>query len=323
MVTPSARSSPVTEVQADLVTADVQTSKPPFVLSAIRALRPKQWIKNGALLAPLIFAKGMFGPGLLLKSLLAVVSFSLLASGVYVVNDWFDREKDRLHPDKRRRPIAAGEIGMGGAIGIIVACWVTSGAIGWYVNPSFVGVLGSYLLLQILYTGGLKRLVLLDIMAIALGFILRVVAGAVAIQVDVSNWLFLCTLVFALFLGFAKRRAELSQLEDATAHRASLADYTVPLLDQMMSICAACSILAYGLYTVSKETVDHVGSDHLKFTVPFVVYGIFRYLFLVHKRGAGGAPEKVLLGDMPLLVDIALFLGVAGWALYGAKLIGQ
>ena len=148
-------------------------------------------------------------------------------------------------------------------------------------------------------------------MSIALGFILRL-AG-----VRRSTWwsqTFLCTLPGAV-PEFAKRRAELSSLE-CQSHRASLADYTVPLLDQMMSICAACCILAYGLYTVSKETVDHVGSDRLKFTVPFVVYGVFRYLFLVHKRGAGGAPEKVLLGDAPLLVDIALFLGVAGWALY-------
>lgn len=292
-------------------------AKPPLIVAAIRALRPKQWTKNGALLVPIIFARSIFAEGLLLKAIVAVIAFSLLASGVYVVNDWFDREKDRLHPEKRLRPIAAGHLGGGPALALVVLCWLVAGALAWWINPTFTGVLGGYLLLQVLYTGGLKRLVLLDIMAIALGFILRVVAGAEAIQVEVSNWLFLCTLLGALFLGFAKRRAELSSLEgDASSHRASLADYTVPLLDQMMSICAACSILGYGLYTVSKETVEHVGSDHLKFTIPFVVYGIFRYLFLVHKRGAGGAPEKVLLGDAPLLIDLALFFAVAGWALY-------
>lgn len=294
----------------------VSSQKPPLVVAAIRALRPKQWIKNGVLLVPLLFAKNALSPSYALKALFAVAAFSLLASGVYVGNDWFDREKDRLHPEKRRRPIAAGHLSGFWAAVLLVGCWVLAAGIALWIGPSFTMVLGFYLVLQVLYTGGLKRLVLLDIMAIALGFILRVVAGAEAINVDVSNWLFLCTLLGALFLGFAKRRAELSSLEDASAHRASLADYTVPLLDQMMSICAACCILAYGLYTVSKETTDHVGSDGLKFTVPFAVYGVFRYLFLVHKRGAGGAPEKVLLGDPPLMVDIGLFLLVAGWVLY-------
>lgn len=290
--------------------------RPPLPLAAFRALRVKQWAKNGALLAPLLFAKGIFAQGLALKAGLAVVSFSLLASGVYVVNDWFDREKDRLHPEKRKRPIAAGHLGGGAAGAVVALCWGASAALAWHLGPGFSGVLGGYLALQVLYTGVLKRLVLLDIMAIALGFILRVVAGAAAIDVVVSNWLFLCTLLLALFLGFAKRRAELSSLEDATAHRANLADYTVPMLDQMMSISAAACILAYGLYTVAKETVDHVGSDHLKFTVPLVVYGMFRYLFLVHKRGAGGAPEKVLFEDPPLLVTVALCVAVAGWVLY-------
>lgn len=298
----------------------VDGPKPNPIVAAIRALRPKQWTKNAILLVPLLFAKGIFEKGLAVRALIAVGIFSLLASGVYVVNDWFDRDKDRLHPAKRKRPIAAGHLSGLGAVGLVAICWGVAGVGAWWLSPAFAAVLGSYLLLQVLYTSALKQMVLLDIMAIALGFILRVVAGATAIDVVVSNWLFLCTLLGALFLGFAKRRAELSSLEDnatATAHRASLADYTVPLLDQMMSICAASIILAFGLYTVSKETVEHVGSDHLKFTVPFVVYGVFRYLFLVHKRGAGGAPEEVLLSDAPLLIDIALILAVSGWALYG------
>jgi 4-hydroxybenzoate polyprenyltransferase len=200
---------------------------------------------------------------------------------------------------------------------VVGVCWALAGGIGWRLGVPYLEVLGGYLALQVLYTGWLKQLVILDVMAIALGFILRVIAGAVAIDVVVSNWLFLCTLFLAVFLGFAKRRAELSSLEDnATAHRANLADYTVPMLDQMMSISAASTILAYGLYTVSKETVDHVGSDRLKYTVPVVVYGVFRYLFLVHKRGAGGAPEKVLLSDRPLQGDIVVFLAIAAWALY-------
>lgn len=294
----------------------VTTPAPLWPVAAIKALRPKQWTKNGVLLAPLLFAKSAGEGGLVLKALIAVVAFSLLASGVYVVNDWVDREKDRLHPEKRRRPIAAGHLGLGSAVLLVVLCWSGAAGLGSWLGASFLSVLGGYLLLQVLYTGGLKHMVLLDVMAIALGFILRVVAGAVSINVEVSNWLFLCTLLGALFLGFAKRRAELSSLEEASAHRANLADYTVPMLDQMMSIAAACTVLAYGLYSVSAETVARVGSDRLKFTVPCVVYGVFRYLFLVHKRGQGGAPEKVLLGDLPIQLTIAVILGIAAWALY-------
>lgn len=294
----------------------VTTSAPLWPVAALKALRPKQWTKNAVLLAPLLFAKSASEGGLVIKALVAVVAFSLLASGVYVVNDWVDREKDRLHPEKRRRPIAAGHLGAGSAVLLVVLCWSGAAGLGYWLGTSFLGVLGGYLLLQVLYTGGLKHMVLLDVMAIALGFILRVVAGAVSINVEVSNWLFLCTLLGALFLGFAKRRSELSSLEEASAHRANLADYTVPMLDQMMSIAAACTVLAYGLYSVSAETVARVGSDRLKFTVPCVVYGVFRYLFLVHKRGQGGAPEKVLLGDLPIQLTIAVILGIAAWALY-------
>ncbi|MCC6337809.1 MAG: decaprenyl-phosphate phosphoribosyltransferase [Myxococcales bacterium] len=300
-----------------MTTSALDTQAPILPIAMIRALRPRQWAKNAVLLVPLLFAKGVLEKGLVFHALAAVAAFSLLASGVYVVNDWVDREKDRLHPEKRKRPIAAGHLNGTLALLLLVLCWGGAAGIGWYVGQGFLGVMGGYLVLQVLYTGALKKLVILDVMAIALGFIVRVVAGAVAINVEVSNWLFLCTLLGAVFLGFAKRRAELSSLEDmATAHRSNLADYSLPMIDQMMSISAASAILGYGLYTVSRETVERVGSDRLKFTVPLVVYAVFRYLFLVHKRGAGGAPEKVVLGDVALLATIALYLAVAAWALY-------
>ena len=296
---------------------DLAVARPSLAVAAFKALRIKQWTKNGALLAPLLFAKGVVREGLPLKSVVAVLAFSFLASGVYLVNDWVDKEKDRLHPEKRHRPIAAGLLGPPMIIVLVALCWAVAAALGFWLGPQFLGVCAAYLILQVLYTLALKKAVILDVMVIALGFILRVVAGAVAINVMVSNWLFLCTLLLALFLGFAKRRHELSSLEgSASAHRANLEDYSLPMLDQMMSISAASTILAYGLYTVSQETVNHVGSDKLKFTVPCVVYAMFRYLFLVHKRGAGGSPEKVLLSDAPLLVDIAVFVGLAAWALY-------
>jgi 4-hydroxybenzoate polyprenyltransferase len=287
--------------------------------AAVRALRPRQWTKNGVLVVPLLFAKGIFREGLLVRSAVAVVAFSLLASGVYLINDWFDREKDRLHPEKRHRPIAAGHLGLGGASVLLLMCWGGAAALSVWLGLQFTYVMIAYVVMQIFYTKWLKHLVLFDVMVLALGFILRVVAGAVAIDVVVSNWLFLCTLLGAVFLGFAKRRAELSSLEEgAVAHRATLGDYTETLLDQMMSISAACTILAYGLYTVSADTIARVGSDKLKYTVPVVIYGVFRYLFLVHKRGLGGSPEKVLLSDVPTMACAAAFLGIAGWSLYSS-----
>lgn len=299
------------------MTAAPAPARPPLWLSVVRALRPRQWTKNLVLFAPLVFAKGVVREGLLVKSLLAFVAFSLLASGVYLVNDWVDREKDLKHPEKRHRPIAAGHLGGGLVAGLVAALWAATAGIGWGLGPGFLGVLGGYLGLQVAYTLGLKRLVILDVMSIALGFIFRVVAGAVAIEVVVSNWLFLCTLLGAVFLGFAKRRHELSSLnEEAASHRQNLEDYSLPMLDQMMAISAASVILAYGLYTMAPQTLEHVGNDHLKYTVPCVVYGMFRYVFLVHKRGAGGSPEKVLLSDVPTIVTILIIGGIAAWALY-------
>lgn len=291
--------------------------RPPLPVVILRALRPKQWSKNAVLFVPLVFAQNLLAGDKLLRAAVATVAFCLLASGVYVLNDWFDREQDRLHPEKRRRPIAAGHLGGRGAMLLVAVCWCGAAALGAATSLAFCGVLGLYLAQQVLYSLVLKRFVLIDIMTIALGFIVRVVAGAVAIDVTVSSWVFLCALFLALFLGFAKRRAELTTLDaDASAHRASLREYTPELLDQLMLVSATCSIVAYSLYTTATETVARVGSHGLTLTVPFVVYGIFRYLYLVHRRGAGGAPERVLLEDRPLQVSIALYLGVATVVLY-------
>jgi 4-hydroxybenzoate polyprenyltransferase len=289
----------------------------PLPVAALKALRPRQWTKNGVLLVPLLFAKSITREGLLVRSAIAVAAFSLLASGVYLVNDWFDREKDRLHPEKKHRPIAAGQLGLPSVGVLLAACWGGAAALSLTLGLPFTYVMISYVVMQLFYTLWLKHLVVLDVMVLALGFIIRVMAGAVAIDVQVSNWLFLCTLLGAVFLGFAKRRAELSSLEaGAAAHRASLGEYTETMLDQMMSISAACTILAYGLYTVSPDTIARVGSDKLKYTVPCVIYGVFRYLFLVHKRGLGGSPEKVLLSDVPTMACVAALLGIAAWGLY-------
>lgn len=282
----------------------------------IASLRPRQWTKNLIVFAPLLFAKSVLRGDAALRATLAVVSFCLLASGVYLFNDWFDREKDRRHPEKRNRAIAAGLISGGTVAATVVLCWAAGSAIAYAISPAFAAVAGSYLGLQILYSLILKKLVIVDVVAIAMGFVLRVLGGGIAISVPVSNWLYLCTLLLAVFLGFAKRRHELASIPEALSHRQNLNEYSLPLLDQMMSVVASSCILAYGLYTVSRDTIEHVGSDRLKFTVPFVIYGIFRYLFLIHKRGAGGSPEKVLLSDPPLIVDLVLFVALASWALY-------
>ncbi|MBM4380317.1 MAG: decaprenyl-phosphate phosphoribosyltransferase [Deltaproteobacteria bacterium] len=297
--------------------ASTPPAERPLPLVLLQQLRPRQWTKNAAVLAPLVFARSLFESGSALRAVLAAAGFSLAASGIYVLNDWLDREKDRLHPEKRHRPIAAGRVGPGLAGLLLAGCWAVAAALCLQLGSGFAWVLGGYVALQVLYSFWLKHQVVVDVLVIAVGFVLRVVGGAVAISVPVSNWLYLCTLLLALFLGFAKRRAELGALAgDAEAHRANLGEYSVPLLDQLISVTAACCILAYGLYTVSPDTVRRVGSDDLKFTVPFVVHGIFRYLYLVHRRGLGGSPEKVLLSDAPMVVTVLGFVSAAGLVLY-------
>jgi 4-hydroxybenzoate polyprenyltransferase len=304
---------------AEVTSLPAASRRESFARTVIRTLRPRQWTKNLVLFAPLLFAKSVFHGGSALRSVAAVVAFCMLASGIYVLNDWLDRAKDRMHPEKKNRPIAAGLISGPVATLLVAGCWSVGGSLAMWLGPTFGAVAGGYIALQVLYSVRLKQLVILDVMIIAVGFVLRVIGGAVAIDVPVSNWLYLCTLLLALFLGFAKRRHELSSLQvDAQAHRANLSEYSIPMLDQMLSVVAASCILAYGLYTVSLETIQHVGSDRLKFTVPFAIYGIFRYLFLVHRRGLGGSPERILLSDSPLMLNIALYLGVAGWALYSS-----
>lgn len=291
--------------------------EPSLARAIVRQLRPRQWTKNGAVLAPLLFAKAVFEKDNLIRGVLAAVAFSFVASGIYVLNDWLDREKDRLHPEKKHRPIAAGIIGPALAITMLAVLWAGGFGVAFWVRPEFAAVLAGYAVMQVSYSLWLKHLVILDVLLIAIGFVLRVVAGGVAIQVPVSNWLYLCTLLLALFLGFAKRRHELSSLQaDAGAHRANLSDYSLPMIDQFIAITAASCILAYGLYTVSTDTVRHVGSDDLKYTVPFVIYGFFRYLFLMHRRNMGGSPEKVLLSDPPLIICLVLYVATAAVILY-------
>jgi 4-hydroxybenzoate polyprenyltransferase len=283
----------------------------------LAALRPAQWTKNAVVLAPLVFARQATHAPSALRALGAALAFCALASGGYLLNDVADRERDRHHPLKRLRPVASGELAArtalwtGGALaaaGLFLAALLGGGAFA---------CAAGYVVLQVAYSRRLKHLPILDVFAIAAGFVLRVVAGAAAIAVPVSSWLYLCTLLLALFLALEKRRAELGLLTAvAGEHRASLAGYSLPLLDQLVTIVAACTVLAYALYTLAPETVAKFGSDRLKYTVPFVLFGIFRYLFLVARHGQGGEPERVLIRDRHIQLDVAAWLAVVAWALY-------
>ena len=283
----------------------------------LRVLRPRQWTKNLAVFAPLLFARRVFDGESALREFLAFVAFCFLSSGTYVFNDWIDREGDRLHPEKKLRPIAAFEIRARTVLLLIVICWAAGLDLGSMLGWKFAALGASYLVLQISYAFVLKHMVVLDVLSIAAGFLLRVLAGVVAIDVPVSGWLFLCALLLALFLGLAKRRQELVSLKEiATEHRRALGEYSLPLLDQMLATVAGMCILAYGLYTVAPDTVAKVGSDRLKWTLPFVLYGIFRYLYLVHRRDVTGSPEKVLLSDVPTVVNLVLYAGSVVALLY-------
>lgn len=281
-------------------------------LALVSALRPKQWLKNLFVFAPAIFANTIFEERAIEHAAAAFFIFCAVASSTYLLNDVLDRDSDRLHPVKRLRPVASGRISPGAAL-TLAALLATAGvAAAFALGLLFAALVVAYLASTIGYTLSFKHRVILDVMFLASGFVLRVAAGAAAVNVPASEWLFLCTMLLALFLGFSKRRHELTLLEgDATGHRRVLVHYSPELLDQMIVIVATSSILCYILYTVWPSTVERFGSNHLIFTVPFVIYGIFRYFYLIHQRQSGGDPTDALLTDWPLLINVLLWAAVA------------
>jgi 4-hydroxybenzoate polyprenyltransferase len=304
-----------------------------FVLS----IRPKQWTKNLIIFAALIFSKNCFQGILVLKAAAAFGVFCVLSSAIYLINDCMDIEKDRLHPVKARRPIASGRVpvrtavALGVLLGIIalVAAFLLQphfvvsltpsianrlqeeeslGGGGPKVSPSLFVVSLLYFVSFVLYSIRLKNIVLLDVMLIALGFVLRAVAGAVVIQVDISSWLLICTIFLSLFLALCKRRHELCFLVDeGRNHRRTLSEYSASLLDQLIAVVSASCMMSYALYTTSVRTVYKFHSVSLVFTLPFVIYGLFRYLYLVHRRDGGGDPSQELLTDRPTVINIILW----------------
>lgn len=280
-------------------------------------MRPKQWIKNLLVLAALVFSKNLLDGAALLRSLAAFGIFCLLSGAVYIINDLVDRESDRLHPEKRRRPIAAGRVGAGPALTWAAVAVAGSLAGALALDWQFAVVAAGYFLMQLAYSLRLKRVVVLDVLIIAVGFALRAIAGTFVIHVRLSPWLFVVTILLALFVAVAKRRHELLFLEgQGITHRSVLGKYSEPLLDQMMAVATSATVVAYCLYTIAPETIDKFGSRNLIFTFPFVLYGIYRYLYLVYRKELGGTPEKVFVTDLPMVVAILLWALAVVFILY-------
>ena len=278
------------------------------VANLIISLRPDQWTKNLIVFAALVFAVKLFDPAALALASAAFLIFCALSGSVYLINDVSDREADRLHPLKRLRPIASGALGAGTALGWAVMLGVVALAAAYALRPVFAVAAAAYLALFALYTHTLKHVVILDVMSIAIGFVLRAVAGGLVIGVPVSDWLLVCTILLALFLGLAKRRHEITALADgASGHRRILEEYDPYLLDQMIAIVAAATLVVYIIYCASPDTAERFGTHLLVLTTPFPIYGIFRYLYLVHRKHGGGSPSDLLLRDRPLLGCVALW----------------
>jgi 4-hydroxybenzoate polyprenyltransferase len=290
-----------------------------MIPALLKSLRTDQWIKNAFVLLPLVFAKQLFHFQSLLKGLTAVGLFCLLAGGTYLINDLMDLSADRAHPSKRHRPLASG------ALSTFAAKWTAGVLIGssllWgsFLGPGFLLILGIYLGLQFGYNFKLKEVVILDIFCVSAGFFLRIIGGAVAVDVTISNWLIICAIGIAMFLTLGKRRSELALLgsETASLHRKVFAHYSLHFLDQMIGIITAITLLSYMLYCISPQTIAKFQTEHLIYTFPFVLYGIFRYLYLVFQRQQGESPGSVLVSDRPLLLSVVLWGCCCVLVIYG------
>jgi len=289
-------------------------------------IRPWQWSKNGILFAGLIFSENLFHPDYLQRSFLAFIIFCLASSAVYVVNDLLDVERDRLHPEKRNRPIAAGRVGRGQAVGMFLILIAVALGLGTLLGTLFLLCLALFIVVNVAYSLWLKNIVILDVMAIAISFVIRAVAGVMALRpldpdLELSSWLLVCTLFLALFLALGKRRNELVVLEgDAANHRVTLSEYSPSFLDQLMSIVTAATVIAYAIYTIAPGTLSKFHSPALVITIPFVVYGIFRYLFLIQERGEGGRPSRTLYQDIPILLTTVGWLAMVVLVIYAHAL---
>jgi 4-hydroxybenzoate polyprenyltransferase len=292
------------------------------VSAVLRLIRPKQWIKNVVLLAGVVFAGLLSDPRYVTHALVAVAIFCILSSGIYVFNDLFDSSNDRLHPEKRSRPIAAGSVSVPAA-SVLAVVLIFGGLVAAFaLGPRFGATAVAFCVLNVLYTLWLKRHVIVDVMAIATSFEIRAIAGVEALRdldrtVALSPWLLLCTFFLAVFMALGKRRQELLLLErGAGDHRASLSDYSVDFVDTMLPMVTTSAILAFSIYTIWPDTIRKLGTDNLVYTIPLVVYGFFRYLFLIRERGLGGNPSEILFRDPSLLASVLAWMAAVVGILY-------
>lgn len=296
-----------------------------MIPALIQALRPKQWTKNLLVFAGVIFSQHLTDAPLVMRAALGFLAFSLLSGSVYLLNDLQDAEADRQHPKKRLRPIASGRLPAAVAWAALPVVVAAASAIAWGLGTGFCAVLGLYLVNNVLYSLRLKHLVILDVFMIALGFVLRAIAGVellrpVAPETQLSPWLLVCTFFGALFLAVSKRRREVVNAGGhAGGQRSVLQLYTADLLEVMLTVSAATTLMAYALYTIWPATVAKFGTESLLLTVPFVAYGVFRYLYLVRASELSEDPSQVLLSDRPIQVTVVLFLAAVTWVLYFSR----
>ena len=277
-----------------------------MLTNLLKTMRPKQWPKNVFIFTALVFVEQLFTPVPLLKTIAAFTLFCLMSSTVYLINDVADIEKDRQHPTKRLRPLASGQLKPSVAIAAAVLIPLVTLPLSFLLAPYFGLIALAYLLTMIFYSFVLKNMVILDVLTVAAGFVLRAVAGAVVISVPISPWLYVCTTLLALFIGISRRRHELVLLaENANEHRASLNEYSLPLLDQMIAVVTSATIIAYSLYTFSAPNLPP--NHAMMLTIPFVLYGLFRYLYLIHVENKGGTPEEIFLSDLPMMMALGLW----------------
>jgi len=276
------------------------------------SMRPRQWTKNLVLFAGVVFSRNLFEGGLLLRSFYGFLVFCLLSGSIYVLNDIFDRKKDAEHPIKRERPIAAGRVKPSEALPFSIAVMVLMLVVAWMLGREFFLVAAAFIALNIVYSMFLRKIVILDVFSISFDFLLRAGAGVEVLRpkapdVELSPWLLICTLFLSLFLGFCKRRNEIVFLEEAQAHRDSLKDHSVRLLDQLVGLSATTALVSYSIYTIWPTTVEKFGTSNLVYTIPFVVFGIMRYLYIVYSRDEGGDPSGTLLTEKSILIDVFIW----------------
>ena len=283
----------------------------------LASMRPEQWTKNLIVFAGALFGARLLDLTALVNAGATFVIFCALSGAVYLINDYADQAADQRHPLKRRRPIASGALSPTLALGVGIGLGLGGVAAAAAIRPMLAAVAGVYVALLIVYSFVLKHLVIIDALTIAAGFVVRAAAGAVAVAVPISHWLLVCTTLLALFLSFSKRRHELTLLADsAITHRPILHEYSPYLLDQMIAVVTASTLVTYALYATDSETAERLGTSRLGLTIPFVLYGIFRYLYLVHQKRTGGSPTELLVTDRPLLVCVALWSLAVALILY-------